>query len=145
MCDECADIKRRLADVERERDELQCKGESLCWAQGNTLMNLAASQAREARLREAGSALAHWATPLGSIDAMIQAEQLRLARVQWAALASAPGSMDALRTIVERAAQEARPGITWNECAAIVSRILGERSDDAPQGRGERAKGEGDA
>ena len=70
-----------------------------------------------------------------------------------AALASAPGSTDALREVVaaalavqrEISTQQYGVALSEGSISAIVSRILGERSDDAQQGRVERAKEGGDA
>ena len=103
---------------------------------------LAASQAECARLREAMRAASERARLSFYMEAHVLLER---------ALASAPGGTAALREVALQVA-----GAVWaaaapsremdaNQCAAIVSRILGERSDDAPQGRGERAKGGGDA
>lgn len=75
--------------------------------------------------------------------------------VRCCALASAPGSMDALREVCERAVAAAADWQRANHgtydaprrvaLAAIVARLLKERSDDAPQGRGELGKEGGDA
>lgn len=143
------EMAESLAEVERERDEARTKVECLArseeYLEAEFNKRLAASQAREARLRELLSA--GWCRNCTY-------ERGHADRVQ-AALASAPGSMDALQAVCERVGEASAfdaamyatgDGPTANAAArrvdvkAIVSRILGERSDDAPQGRGERGK-----
>jgi len=143
-----ADATRaRLAEVERERDEARRLHAEMCAIaneRSSSVFKLAASQAREARLREAGdivfARLFYWCEMHGALPE----DRAALDAIR-TALASAPGSTDALREVCERAWRAGSlhgmggcnptDGPPWTEAddkrmAAEVANILGERGKE---------------
>ena len=149
--DRLAEVEARCADVERERDEartLAARRNEIAaeWMREHAKLRLAlaASQAECARLREAGdivfARLFYWCEMHGALPE----DRAALDAIR-AALASAPGSTDALREVCERAWRAGSlhgmggcnptDGPPWTEAddkrmAAEVANILGERGKE---------------